>query len=104
VCSRVQTAGRCGLTMALGLRVVRGPDFFTPIQGITMLNKNQTQGTLKEIAGKIQEKAGEIVGSTEQMAKGLQKQVVGRAEKGLGDAKEAVRHATAAVKDTLHKL
>ena len=57
------------------------------------MNKNQVQGTVKDVAGKVQEEAGKLVGNKEQEAKGLQKQVEGKAEKRLGDVKELVKDA-----------
>ena len=41
------------------------------------MNKNQVEGTVKDIAGKAQEQAGKLVGSKEQQAKGLLKQAEG---------------------------
>jgi uncharacterized protein YjbJ (UPF0337 family) len=55
------------------------------------MNKNQIQGTAKDIAGKVQEEAGKLVGSKEQQAKGLNKQISGKAEKSYGDAKEHIK-------------
>ena len=57
------------------------------------MNKNQTHGAVKDVAGKVQTETGKLVGNKEQQAKGLQKQVAGKAEKKLGDAKEAVKDA-----------
>ena len=55
------------------------------------MNKDQVNGTLKDLAGKVQEQAGKLVGDKGQQAKGLLKQVEGNAEKKLGDAKESSR-------------
>ncbi len=57
------------------------------------MNKDQVNGTIKDLAGKVQEEAGKLVGNKEQQAKGLLKQVEGAAEKSLGDAKEVVKDA-----------
>ena len=57
------------------------------------MNKDQVNGTLKDLAGQVQEEAGKLVGNKEQQAKGLLKQVEGKAEKNLGDAKEIVKDA-----------
>jgi len=57
------------------------------------MNKDQTNGVVKEIAGKVQAETGKLMGNKEQQAKGLQKQVAGKAEKRLGDAREAVKDA-----------
>ena len=47
------------------------------------MNKDQVQGTLKDMAGKIQEEAGKLVGSKKQQAKGLKKQAEGKIQKGI---------------------
>jgi uncharacterized protein YjbJ (UPF0337 family) len=57
------------------------------------MNKDQVNGTVKDITGKVQEEAGKLVGNKEQEAKGLLKQVEGKAEKRLGDVKEIVKDA-----------
>ena len=67
------------------------------------MNKNQVNGTVKDMVGKAQEGAGKLTGSKEQQAKGLQKQVAGKAEKQLGDVKEIVKDANDAVKGALNK-
>ena len=67
------------------------------------MNKNQTQGAIKNVAGIIQEKAAKLVGNTEQQAKGLHKQVAGKAEQRLGDAKATVSDARDAIKDAVRK-
>jgi uncharacterized protein YjbJ (UPF0337 family) len=69
-----------------------------------IMNKNQVNGTVKDIVGKAQEGTGKLVGSKEQEAKGIQKQVSGKAEKQLGDAKEVVKDAKDTVKDTVKRL
>jgi uncharacterized protein YjbJ (UPF0337 family) len=57
------------------------------------MNKDQTQGVAKDVAGKVQETVGQITGSREQQAKGVLKQVEGKGQKALGDAKEIVEDA-----------
>ena len=57
------------------------------------MNKDQTHGVVKDIAGKVQAETGKLMGNKEQQAKGLQKQVAGKAEKKLGDAREVVKDA-----------
>ena len=44
------------------------------------MNKDQVQGTLKDVAGKVQQKAGELIDSPEQQARGIAKQVEGAAQ------------------------
>ena len=58
------------------------------------MNKDQTNGVVKDIAGKVQAETGKLTGNKEQQAKGLQKQVAGKGEKKLGDAREAVKDGT----------
>lgn len=57
------------------------------------MNKDQVQGTLKDVAGKVQQKAGELIDSPEQQARGIAKQVEGAAQKKVGDVKEALKEA-----------
>ena len=59
----------------------------------SIMNKNQVNGTVKDLTGKVQEEAGKLVGNKEQQAKGLLKQVEGKAEKAFGNAKEVVKDA-----------
>lgn len=54
------------------------------------VNKDQIQGTAKDIAGKVQQEIGKLTGSKEQQAKGLKTQIEGNLQKGVGDLKEAV--------------
>lgn len=54
------------------------------------MNKNQIQGTAKDIVGKVQEKAGKLVGNEEQQIEGLDKQISGKVQKGVGDVQEAI--------------
>lgn len=55
------------------------------------MNKNQINGTAKDIAGKVQEETGKFFGNKEQQTKGVLKQVEGKAEKTLGDVKEVAK-------------
>jgi uncharacterized protein YjbJ (UPF0337 family) len=57
------------------------------------VNKDQVQGTARDVVGKVQEEAGKLSGNKEQQAKGLAKQVSGKIQKNFGDAKEATRGA-----------
>lgn len=57
------------------------------------MNKDQVEGSLKNVAGKAQQKIGEIVGSDKQKIKGVQKQVEGTIQKSVGDAKEVIKDA-----------
>ena len=71
------------------------------IEGNTMINKNQVQGTLKDAAGKIQKEAGKLMNNPKQEAQGMQKQSEGKAQKAMGDATEVVRDAKDALKDSI---
>lgn len=55
------------------------------------MNKDQVQGTAKQVAGKVQQKTGELVNSPEQQIKGAGKQIEGNVQKSYGDAKEALK-------------
>jgi uncharacterized protein YjbJ (UPF0337 family) len=59
-----------------------------------IVNKNQVDGAVKEVAGKVQKEVGKLVGSNQQQAQGVSKQISGKAEKAYGEAKEAVKDAT----------
>ncbi|MFA5172071.1 MAG: CsbD family protein [Sulfuriferula sp.] len=54
------------------------------------MNKNQIQGTTKDIVGKVQEKAGKLVGNEEQQVEGLDKQISGKVQKAVGDVQEVI--------------
>ena len=66
------------------------------------MNKDQIEGTAKNIAGKVQEEAGKLVGSNTQQLKGLQKQAEGKAEKRAGDVKEIVQSAKDLASDVIN--
>lgn len=55
------------------------------------MNKDQIQGTAKDIVGKVQEEAGKLVGSDTQQIKGLDKQITGKVQKSVGDVKEIIK-------------
>ncbi len=57
------------------------------------MNKDQVEGTAKDIAGKVQRKVGEITGNTSQEIKGGAKQVEGKVQKGAGNAQQAAENA-----------
>ena len=58
------------------------------------MNKDQIEGTVRDIGGKIQEEAGKLVGSKKQQAKGLMNQVKGKLQHEVGNVKEAVEDAS----------
>jgi len=51
------------------------------------MNKDQMQGTAKEIVGKFQKNFGEIFGNPTQKEKGTLNQITGKSQKSLGDIK-----------------
>lgn len=55
------------------------------------MNKDQIQGTAKDIVGKVQEEAGKLVGNDKQQIKGLDKQITGKVQKLVGDVEEIIR-------------
>jgi len=57
------------------------------------MNKNQVEGSVKDVAGKVQQKVGELTGNANQQVKGAVKQVEGKVQKGVGDVEQAVHDA-----------
>ncbi len=55
------------------------------------MNKDQIQGTAKQVAGSVQEKAGKLIGSDAQRIKGMGKKISGSVQKTMGDAKEIAK-------------
>ena len=58
------------------------------------MNKNQVQGTLKDVAGQVQEKSAHLVGNPKQELKGLKKQAEGKTQKAVGDLQEIIKDAS----------
>lgn len=54
------------------------------------MNKNQIEGTVKDVAGKVQQKVGEATGNSNQQVKGVAKQIEGKVQKAVGDVEKAV--------------
>ena len=54
------------------------------------MNRDQVQGTAKDVAGKLQRKAGELTGNKTQQVKGAVKQVEGKLQKGAGNVEQAL--------------
>ena len=50
------------------------------------MNKNQVQGSLRDIAGKIQEQAGKLTGNKRQEIKGIVNQALGEFQQTQDDA------------------
>jgi uncharacterized protein YjbJ (UPF0337 family) len=57
------------------------------------MNKNQIEGSVKDVAGKVQQKVGEITGNSKQQVKGAVKQVEGKVQKGVGDVEQAAHNS-----------
>ena len=55
------------------------------------MNRDQVEGTAKDVAGKVQEKVGQVTGSTSQQVKGVGKQIEGKIQKGMGDVEQAAK-------------
>jgi len=55
------------------------------------MNRDQVEGTAKDVAGKVQQKVGEATGSAEDQVKGVGKQIAGKVQKGVGNVEEAAR-------------
>lgn len=58
------------------------------------MNKDQVEGSAKNLAGKVQQKVGAAVGSEKQQAKGLGKQIEGKTQKAVGDVEEAIKDSS----------
>jgi uncharacterized protein YjbJ (UPF0337 family) len=94
---------RRGIEYPLGPPSVAGRYQPRSKQGVTMINKDEVKGSLKDVTGKVQAKAGKLIESIEQEAKDLKTQVKDKAEKALGGVKEAVKDAKEAIKDAVEK-
>jgi uncharacterized protein YjbJ (UPF0337 family) len=57
------------------------------------MNRDQVQGTAKDIAGKVQRKVGEATDNTSQQIKGGAKQVEGKVQRRVGDVENAADKA-----------
>jgi uncharacterized protein YjbJ (UPF0337 family) len=55
------------------------------------MNRNQVEGTTKDVAGKVQQKVGEVTSSPSDQVKGVGKQIEGKVQKGVGNVEEAAR-------------
>jgi len=53
------------------------------------MNRDQVEGTAKDVAGKVQRKVGEATGNVSQQIKGGAKQVEGKVQRGAGDLEKA---------------
>lgn len=57
------------------------------------MNRDQVEGTAKDIAGKVQRKVGEATGNTSQQIKGGARQVEGKVQRKTGDVENAADKA-----------
>jgi uncharacterized protein YjbJ (UPF0337 family) len=57
------------------------------------MNKNQIEGSVKDVAGKVQQKVGQATGNTKQQAKGVAKQIGGKVQKSMGNVEQALNKA-----------
>lgn len=57
------------------------------------MNRDQVEGTAKDIAGKVQRKVGEATDNTSQQIKGGAKQVEGKVQRKAGDVESAADKA-----------
>ena len=57
------------------------------------MNRDQVEGTAKDIAGKVQRKVGEATDNTSQQIKGGAKQVEGKVQRKAGDIENAADKA-----------
>jgi uncharacterized protein YjbJ (UPF0337 family) len=64
------------------------------------MNKNQIEGTIKDIAGKVQRSVGTATDNTKQQVKGAAKQIEGKFQKGVGDVEQAVDDSAKGSADT----
>ena len=55
------------------------------------LNKDQTKGRAKEVAGKIKEVTGKLVGDRTLEARGKVEGAIGKAQAGFGDLKQDMK-------------
>ena len=53
------------------------------------MNRDQVEGTAKDVAGKVQRKVGEATGNASQQIKGGAKQVEGKSQRGAGNLEKA---------------
>jgi len=57
------------------------------------MNKNQIEGSVKNLTGKVQQEVGKATGNTKQQVKGAAKQIDGNVQKGVGDIEQAINTA-----------
>jgi uncharacterized protein YjbJ (UPF0337 family) len=58
------------------------------------MNKNQIEGSVKDVAGKLQQRVGKVTGDTKQQVRGVAKQIEGKIQKGVGAVERALDKAS----------
>jgi len=58
-------------------------------RGEKAMNRDQVEGTAKDVAGKVQRKVGDATDNMSQQIKGGAKQVEGKVQRKAGDVEEA---------------
>ena len=67
----------------------------------TQVNKDQVEGSARNLGGKVQEAAGDFVGDAKTRVEGVANQAAGRAQEAYGDAAEAVTDAYETAEDAV---
>jgi uncharacterized protein YjbJ (UPF0337 family) len=57
------------------------------------MNKNQIEGSVKDVTGKVQRRVGQATGNLNQRVKGVAKQIEGKVQKGVGYGEQALDKA-----------
>lgn len=57
------------------------------------MNKNQIEGSIKDVMGQVQQRVGQATGNTKLRVKGVAKEIAGKVEKRVGDVKQALAKA-----------
>ncbi len=70
------------------------PTTFNFIQKEHAMNKDQTEGRVKEVKGKVKEVVGKVTGNKTLEHKGTIQHAKGVAQAGYGDLKEDIKKAT----------
>lgn len=64
------------------------------ISGTRPMNKNTTEGQLKQVKGSVKEALGKVIGNDSLEAEGATEKAVGKAQKGAGEAHDIARETT----------
>src|SRR5580704_6024913 len=66
-------------------------DAHIPNRGGNVMNKDQVEGKVKDVAGRVERQVGEWTGDKEAQAHGALKQAEGKVQNAWGDVKDADR-------------